>query len=122
MGYSVLEMTNAFENVSGQAVPYEIVGRRPGDAASCYSDTSLAREVLGWEAGLGLIRMDSDLDGEETSILSIQIWSCKIASLKWLGHVPLLDFDLGQKSPVAWGFFERPGHEGMTYTTNASRN
>src|SRR6185295_16402059 len=30
-GYSVLELVRAFEKASGQPIPYEIVGRRPGD-------------------------------------------------------------------------------------------
>jgi UDP-glucose 4-epimerase len=49
-GYSVLDMVRAFEKASGRPVPYEIVARRPGDAASCYADAARARELLGWSA------------------------------------------------------------------------
>ncbi len=35
-GYSVLEMVNAFEKVSGKKIPYKIIGRRPGDVAICF--------------------------------------------------------------------------------------
>lgn len=49
-GCSVLDMVRAFEKASGRPVPYEIVARRPGDAASCYADAGLARELLGWTA------------------------------------------------------------------------
>ena len=35
-GYSVLEMIKAFESANGVEVPYKIVGRRPGDIATCY--------------------------------------------------------------------------------------
>lgn len=49
-GYSVLDMVKAFERAAGRAIPYEVVARRPGDAASCYADPALARDLLGWEA------------------------------------------------------------------------
>lgn len=49
-GYSVLDMIRAFEAASGQTVPYEVVARRPGDAASCYADPAKAHELLGWKA------------------------------------------------------------------------
>ena len=49
-GCSVLDMVKAFEQACGRAIPYEIVARRPGDAASCYADPCLARELLGWQA------------------------------------------------------------------------
>ena len=53
-GYSVLEMARAFAAASGQAVPYRLAGRRPGDIAQSYADPSLARQLLGWEAHLGI--------------------------------------------------------------------
>ncbi len=59
-GYSVLQMVEAFEKASGQKVPYELVGRRPGDIAECFADTSYALEVLGWRAQFGLERMCED--------------------------------------------------------------
>ena len=59
-GYSVLEMVDAFERACGRPVPYEIVGRRPGDIAACYADPSLAREELGWSAQLGIDDMVRD--------------------------------------------------------------
>ena len=49
-GYSVLEMVNAFSKALGKEIPYEIVKRRDGDIASCYADTSLAYELLGFKA------------------------------------------------------------------------
>ena len=57
VGYSVLDMVKAFEHASGKPVPYKIVDRRPGDIASCYADTRLAAELLGWKAELGLREM-----------------------------------------------------------------
>jgi UDP-glucose 4-epimerase len=59
-GYSVLEMVAAFEKASGKKIPYEIVGRRPGDIASCYADASLAETELGWKAELGIEAMCED--------------------------------------------------------------
>lgn len=49
-GTTVLEMISAFEKASGAKVPYQIVGRRPGDAPSCYAGTDLAASMLGWRA------------------------------------------------------------------------
>jgi UDP-glucose 4-epimerase len=59
-GYSVLEMVKAFSAASGKAVPYRIVGRRPGDIAQCYADPSLAHKTLGWQAQLGIDAMCAD--------------------------------------------------------------
>ncbi|WP_000327322.1 GDP-mannose 4,6-dehydratase, partial [Bacillus thuringiensis] len=60
MGYSVLEMVEAFEKVSGKKVPYRITERRPGDVAVCFADASKAKRELGWEATRGLEEMCSD--------------------------------------------------------------
>ena len=59
-GHSVLEVVATFEAASGQAVPYEVVARRPGDAATTVADPSLAAERLRWrtQRGLGEICRD----------------------------------------------------------------
>ncbi|CAM3760086.1 UDP-glucose 4-epimerase GalE [Parendozoicomonas haliclonae] len=59
-GHSVLQMVAAFENASGQPVPYEVVARRPGDIAECWADASLAAQELGWRAEKGLDEMMVD--------------------------------------------------------------
>jgi UDP-glucose 4-epimerase len=59
-GCSVLEMVRTFEELSGRAVPYEIVERRPGDVATCYADPSLAKRELGWVAECGVREMVRD--------------------------------------------------------------
>ncbi len=59
-GYSVLELVNAFAKISGQAVPYKIVQRRPGDIAQCYADPSLAHDILGWQATRDVDQMCAD--------------------------------------------------------------
>ncbi len=46
LGSSVLEVVQAFEQASGQSIPYQIVPRRLGDVAQCYADPALARSVL----------------------------------------------------------------------------
>ena len=59
-GYSVFEMIKAFEAASGKPVPFDVVDRRQGDVAACYALPALAKELLGWEAKLGLERMCKD--------------------------------------------------------------
>jgi len=59
-GYSVLEMTQAFERASGKEIPYEIVDRRSGDIAICYADTSYAQQELNWKAQYGIKEMTED--------------------------------------------------------------
>ncbi len=59
-GYSVLDVVKAFEKACGHKIPYAIKPRRPGDIATCYSDASLAKEELGWEAQYGIDEMCAD--------------------------------------------------------------
>jgi UDP-glucose 4-epimerase len=59
-GCSVLEMVRAFEQASGRSVPYEIVGRRPGDIAVCYADPAQAALTLDWRAQKGVQDMCAD--------------------------------------------------------------
>jgi UDP-glucose 4-epimerase len=48
-GSSVLEVIQAFEKVSGQKLPYKIVGRRGGDIVTAYANTEKANNILGWK-------------------------------------------------------------------------
>jgi UDP-glucose 4-epimerase len=59
-GYSVLDVVKAFEKACGHEIPYVIKPRRPGDIATCYSDATLAKEELGWEAQYGIDEMCAD--------------------------------------------------------------
>lgn len=59
-GYSVLDVVNMFEKVTGATVPYRIVDRRPGDIASCYADPSKAERELHWKAEKTLADMCRD--------------------------------------------------------------
>ena len=59
-GYSVLQLIEAFSKASGVEIPYEIVGRRQGDVAECYSDPSKANKELNWKAEKGIDDMCKD--------------------------------------------------------------
>ncbi len=59
-GYSVLEVVDAFEKASGQKIPYEIKERRAGDIATCYADSTKAKNELGWVAEKGIEEMCAD--------------------------------------------------------------
>ncbi|MEX2655139.1 MAG: UDP-glucose 4-epimerase GalE [Acidimicrobiia bacterium] len=60
IGTSVLELVSAFERVSGVAIPYEVIDRRPGDVAANYADPTRAQEQLGWRARYDVDRMCED--------------------------------------------------------------
>lgn len=60
MGYSVLDMVKAFEQASGNRVPFTITGRRSGDIAQCYADPSHAKAILNWQAERNLPLMCAD--------------------------------------------------------------
>jgi UDP-glucose 4-epimerase len=59
-GSSVLEVVRAFEKASGKSIAYQFAPRREGDVAQCYASTDLARQLLGWQAQLGLDAMCAD--------------------------------------------------------------
>lgn len=60
VGYSVLDIVKAFNKAYGKELPYKIAPRRPGDIATCYSDPTKAKEVLGWTANRGIEEMCED--------------------------------------------------------------
>ncbi len=59
-GSSVLEVIRAFEQASGQTVPYEVVARRAGDVATSYADPANAERELKWRATRTLEMMCAD--------------------------------------------------------------
>ena len=59
-GTSVLQLRDAFVKASGIDVPYVIDPRRPGDPDEVYANATKAKEVLGWEANLGIEEMCED--------------------------------------------------------------
>lgn len=58
-GYSVLEMVQAFEEVTGVTLRWEFAPRRAGDITQIWADASLANRELGWKARLGIREMVS---------------------------------------------------------------
>lgn len=59
-GVSVLELVKAFEESTGQKIPYSIKPRRAGDIATCYASADLAKSELGWVAKYGIKEMCED--------------------------------------------------------------
>ena len=59
-GTSVLELVHAFMKVNKINIPYEIVGRRAGDIATCYADAQRAKRELKWVVKLTLEDMVKD--------------------------------------------------------------
>lgn len=59
-GTSVLQLVKAFEEANDIEIPYEIVGRRPGDIASCYADASKAKKELNWVPKRDILEMCRD--------------------------------------------------------------
>ena len=59
-GHSVLEVVRAFELASDRSVPYTVVERRDGDAASTVADPRLAATRLGWRTRRSLEEMCRD--------------------------------------------------------------
>lgn len=76
-GHSVLEVIRTFQDVNQVQIPYEIIGRREGDAGEVYADASLAYKELGWAAKYSLVEMCRDTyrwqsthpDGFKTKIM-----------------------------------------------------
>ena len=60
-GYSVKEMVDAFTRATGKPIPFVMAPRRPGDAAACWADPSLARKELDWESTRTLDDMCRDV-------------------------------------------------------------
>jgi UDP-glucose 4-epimerase len=60
VGVSVLELVRAVEDVCGVAVPYEVVARREGDAASAVADPSLIDKEWGWRTSRDIQAMCKD--------------------------------------------------------------
>jgi UDP-glucose 4-epimerase len=59
-GYSVIQLIETFRKASGTNISYRIDGRRDGDVAVCYADSSKANRELGWKAERGLEKMCID--------------------------------------------------------------
>ena len=60
VGYSVMDVIRAYEEVIGRPINYRFTDRRPGDVALYYADPSLAATLLGWRAERDLKQMCAD--------------------------------------------------------------
>jgi len=56
-GFTVLEVIESFERVTGLKLNYKIVERRAGDIEKVWADTSYANSELGWKAKRSLDEM-----------------------------------------------------------------
>ncbi|KAH7934917.1 hypothetical protein HPB52_001989 [Rhipicephalus sanguineus] len=56
-GYTVLQLIDAFEKVTGKKIAYKIHDRRLGDIPAIWGDCSLAEKELHWKAQHGIERM-----------------------------------------------------------------
>lgn len=59
-GYSVLDVINTFEKISGRTVNYKIAPRRAGDLAEFFANPNLAGQELNWKAEKNLEDMLED--------------------------------------------------------------
>ncbi|MEG0744588.1 MAG: UDP-glucose 4-epimerase GalE [Erysipelotrichaceae bacterium] len=60
IGYSVLQIVDAFNSANQMNLPYVIGPRRDGDIASCFADTSKAFKELNWKAEKDITQMCKD--------------------------------------------------------------
>lgn len=60
IGYSVIDMVNAFSKAIGRELPHQFAPRRAGDVVQCYADPSKAERELGWKAARTLDDMTRD--------------------------------------------------------------
>lgn len=60
VGYSVLEIINAFQSATGIKISYQLSEPRAGDIAICYADSTKAMVELSWKAEKGIEEMCQD--------------------------------------------------------------
>ena len=56
-GFSVLELINTFEGVTGNNIPRRFIKKREGDVSSCYANPSKSKNILDWQTNLDLKEM-----------------------------------------------------------------
>jgi UDP-glucose 4-epimerase len=60
-GYSVRQIVDTFEQVTGKQIPFKEMPRRQGDIAACWANVHKVAKELGWKATYSLQDMISDL-------------------------------------------------------------
>ena len=73
-GFSVMEIIQTFEKVTHQKLNYQIVGRREGDIAKIWADTSYSESLLNWKTKRTLDEM----------LLSAWNWQLKLKELNMI--------------------------------------
>jgi UDP-glucose 4-epimerase len=58
-GFSVMQVIESFERMTGVKLNYKIMDRRPGDIEQVWADTSFANHELGWKTEKDLDEMTS---------------------------------------------------------------
>jgi UDP-glucose 4-epimerase len=76
-GYSVREVVQAVERLTGEPLPVRVEGRRAGDPPTLVADANRIRELLGWTPGL------DDLDKIVATSLA---WEHKLAAGEGYGE------------------------------------
>lgn len=59
-GYSVLEIIQSFEEVTGKKIPYEFIEKRHGDVAKSLASVEKAKELLNWTPTYSIKEMCAD--------------------------------------------------------------
>ncbi len=60
VGYSVLDIVNAYSKVNNVKIPYVVTPRREGDVATCFADPTKAYKLLGFKTIYNLEDMCKD--------------------------------------------------------------
>lgn len=60
VGHSVFDVIKTFEKISNKKILYRVIDRRKGDIDKNFTDPTLAKEKLGWEAKHNLEKMCID--------------------------------------------------------------
>ncbi len=56
-GYSVMDVINSFEKITGKEIPKVFIQKREGDVSACYANPSKAKRILKWKSKMNLIDM-----------------------------------------------------------------
>ena len=67
-GVSVLQLIAAFQEISGMTIPYEIVGRQPGDVGTLIADPSLVEKAWGWRT-IGICGLCAVMRGDSRACI-----------------------------------------------------
>ena len=72
-GVSVMEMISSYQNMIDEKVSFNVIGRRPGDIASCYAKVDRAKNILNWTATRNLADMCSSSCQWQTNMHTLNL-------------------------------------------------